>query len=191
MDKLRKEGGDPQESPLSLADILSGKGMPFEVDGRTFHIRQPTTEEYDDARLYEALVRKRLLAMPEIAELKKLPISDEYRAALEAYISWLEEQYESTDDQDRKETLASQIAAYRLMLDTYTLADEVAGQRAAVARDRYLTARLLCDADGNPMFDMNSPEDVKRWERLPMKIKDAARVAVHVMLEAVENAPFE
>jgi len=53
---------DPQET--TLAEILDGKGAPFTVDGATFLVRPPSTEEYDDAIAMERLMRRRWLADP-------------------------------------------------------------------------------------------------------------------------------
>jgi len=41
------------------------------------------------------------------------------------------------------------------------------------------------------MFDPNNPEDLERWERLPMRVKDEARLAIWEVLAAVRNAPFD
>jgi hypothetical protein len=177
---------------LSLADIMAGKGVPFVVDGKTLHIRQPTTEEYDDALWIQGVARRRALARPDIAALKGMPISDAERDLFERMIAAAEAAFEVAEEgSPQKKAMAERAAALRRVLETRTLADEVAEERAILERDRFLALRLICDENGEQMFDPNKPEDRARWERAPMRLKDAARRAIWEMLQAIESLPFE
>ena len=169
-------------APDPLADLLAGKGLPFDVDGVTFLIRQPTTEEYDDAMMLADLVRASFLASPEMADLKKQPASDDLLALAEELYAKAKE----TESQDEKQTLVRQAQE----LGRRTLADELAGRQASLKRDRWLTARLLCDADGNALFDTTKPDGIDAWEKLPLRVKEAARPVIWRLLTVIESLPF-
>jgi ABC-type nitrate/sulfonate/bicarbonate transport system ATPase subunit len=89
-----------------------------------------------------------------------------------------------------KDALLDRIAALQRTLDKRSLADELAGERALLARDRYLTQRLLQDEHGKPALDLRGPDFAQQWERLPLRVKDAARPAVWTVLGQVRQAPF-
>lgn len=180
---------DPQAT--NLADVLDGKGTPFTVDGATFLIRPPTTEEYDDAMAMERLVQKRWLADPALAPMKAEPCSDEERRVYQRMIDATERQfYEAEDGTALKDNLADRLASLQSALEGRTLAEELAGERSLLARDRYLTQRLLCDEKGKPVFDLRAPDFPERWEALPLRVKNAARPAIWVALGQVRQAPF-
>ena len=174
----------------TLTTVMDGAGVPFDAAGEQFTIRQPTTEEYDDALAIQNLVLRRTLALPELAELKLLPCSDEERASYEALIAAAELQFAEAPEGRQKEELVAEIARLEQALEKRTLADEIAGRRATTARDRWLTMRLLCDKDGRPVFDTKAADIGERWEALPMVVKDAARPAVWAVLAWVRTAPF-
>ena len=186
---------DPLEAFLegtpSLTEIMEGKGVPFWVDDRQFFIRPPTTEEYDQALLIQDLARARAMSQPEIQAVKDLPVSDGERQIMEARIAIAERAFEAAEDRRVKDLIAERLAFLRRQLETRTRADELADRYAVLKRDRWLTIRLLCDADGKQMFDPDNPEDLERWERLPMRVKDEARPAIWEALAAVRNAPFD
>jgi len=188
MGEIAGDGGD--DASLSLEEIIDGKGIPFEVGGRRFYIRHPSTEEHDQAILIEQMTRRKLLASPELQELKDVPISDEERAIYERMIERAEEEFEACPDDARKQALVDRIAYLRRMLESRSLADEIAEEHAVRVRDRWLTFRLVCDEDGNPMFDPRNPEDVERWDRMGVPFKEAARRAVWAMLQVMQTLPF-
>lgn len=163
----------------ALADMLAGKGLPFDVPMlavneagevaptvKRFYIRQPTTAEYDDAQmLYEQTERVyRGSALGQGA--KGIPIPE---ALAVAEIT--------TDPKQAKELRGLTADVYLARLD------------ARLRRDRFLTARLLCD-DNGPLFDVDTPEGIAAWDALPLTVKDAARPVVGRMLEAVNTLPF-
>lgn len=172
----------PTEPAPTLADLLLGKGLPFEVDGVQFYLRQPTTEEYDDAMMLADLVRTSFLASPEMVELRRQPASDE----LLALVGELREKAKKAATQEEKIQLIRQAEE----LGKRTLADELAGRQASLKRDRYLTARLLCDADGKALCDTTTPEGVEAWERVPLRVKEAARPVIWKMITVMESLPF-
>lgn len=65
-----------------INDLLNGDGLSFEVDGATFYIAQPTTEEYDDATFIQRLAYERAMALPEMEELLDVPATEG------AIVSW-------------------------------------------------------------------------------------------------------
>lgn len=179
------------DSPVTLADVMDGKGAPFVVGGVSFLIRPPTTEEYDDALAIERMVQRRWLSAPELQPLKEEPCSDAERATYELLIQDADRRFREAEDGSReKDVLLSRIASLQRALETRTLADETAGDRATLARDRYLTQRLIADENGVPLFDTKSKDFAAQWERLSISIKNAARPAVWAVLSQVRDAPF-
>jgi len=175
-----------------LTDLFGRSLLFFDVDGQTFAIRQPTPEEYDDAEHMRELAYKKALTRPEIQELRNQPCSDEERAAFESVIAQSEARFrELADDHPAKQQLAEEIAQLRQTLERRTLAEELAWNRGILARDRYLTGRLLCHADGTPYFNQRDEKVFQeQWRALPIKIKDAARVKIWQALALVREAPF-
>lgn len=180
---------DPQAT--TLADVLEGKGVPFVLDGATFLIRPPTTDEYDDAMAMERLVQRRWLNDPVIAAMKSEPCSDAERALYERMIESANRQFEeAADGSAEKDALADRVISLQRTLETRTLADELAGERALLARDRYLCQRLLCDEHGRQLLDPTSKDFPAQWEELALRVKNAARPAIWVALGQVRQAPF-
>ncbi len=180
---------DPQDT--TLAEILDGKGAPFTVDGATFLVRPPTTEEYDDAIAMERLMRRRWLADPALQAMKDEPCSQQEREMYESMIKDADKRFrEAEDGSAEKDALLDRIASLQRTLDKRTLADELAGERALLARDRYLTQRLLQDEHGKPVLDLRAADFAQQWERLPLRVKDGARPAIWTVLGQVRQAPF-
>lgn len=165
-----------------LAAMLENGGIEFEYDGQLFSIRQPTTEEYDDALMIEETVRQDVLTSGLLADLKDKP-----GAQSSALADMLEAEAEAETSPPKKRQLLDR--AERLRRNDS--AQEIANLRAHLARDRWLVARLLCDADGNQLIDPETTAGAAAWERLPMGLKDAARPAVWEVLEAVHTLPFD
>lgn len=175
-----------------LSEILAANSLPFTVDGRVYRIRPPTTEEYDDAVAVQAMVYRRWLSQPEVQDLASRPPSAEHRRVFEELIKEVEEQLDALPDDDlgRRRVLSLRLRRLRQELQDRTLAEEIAVERATLARDRWLCARLLCDEDGEPLLDPASEDFALQWERLPMEVKDAARPVIWRMLAQVATAPF-
>ncbi len=72
---------ETQEFDL-INSLLNGDGIPFVVNGETFHISQPTTEEYDQASFMQRLAYEKTMALPEMDELLDVPASES------AIVSW-------------------------------------------------------------------------------------------------------
>jgi hypothetical protein len=97
---------------------------------------------------------------------------------------------EAGDGSPEKEGLADRLAALQRAIEKRSLADEMAGDRALLARDRYLTQRLLCDEHGKQALNPRAVDFPEQWERLPLKVKNAARPAIWTALGQVRQAPF-
>ena len=70
-------------------------------------------------------------------------------------------------------------------------ADELASRRAAMIRDRWLVARLLRDADGEPLFDPNDEVSAREFQSAKwQRVKDAARPVVWRVLGIIRTVPF-
>jgi len=180
----RKRRADTAPMPravdwTALADMLAGKGIPLDVpmlvvdaagqvvaEVKRFYIRQPTTAEYDDAQmLYEQTERVYRGSALGLGA-KGIPVAEA-----------LAEAEHTVDPKYAKELRALTADVYLARLD------------ARLRRDRFLTARLLCDEAG-PLFDVDTPEGVAAWDALPLTVKDAARPVVWRMLEAMNTLPF-
>ena len=178
------------DNELTLADVMDGGPIPFWVDSQQFFIRQPTTEEYDDALTVQTITRKRLLALPEFAEMKDTPCSDAERAVFLSMIEAAETAFETTEDEAARDAMAERIASLQRQLENRTLADEMATDRAMLARDRFLCQRLLCGADGKPLLNPKARNFSEKWELVPLSVKDAARPAIWTAVAMVQQAPF-
>lgn len=172
-----------------LSDILLGPGLPFDVDGKTFYVRAPSPEEYDDAMSLQAAVRKRALATPEIAVMRELPASDEAARMIKEAIAETEQEIADTDDEEKTGVLKRRLDGLREVSAKRNLADEVAEERAILARDRWLTLRLLCDENSKPVVP---PGKVTRdsWALLPLQVRNAARPAIWIVLGMINDLPF-
>lgn len=191
-----------EEAPVvEMADVMDGNGVPFEVDGTNFYVRPPTTEEYDDALSIQDLVLHRMLAMPEIADLADTPCSEAERARYERWIKQAEKRFsEAAHGSTQRQAAADEVARLKRQIEARSLADEVASDRAVLARDRWLCMRLLCRADtdeagrvtcGAQVFDVRSPHIKVDWERPGwLRVKDAARPAIWILLAQVQQAPL-
>lgn len=173
------------------AAILDGHPVPCELDGQTFYVRQPLPEEWDDGMSLQETVRKRMLGLPEIRALREQPISDEERETLQAQVAAAQTLYEAAEPGRVRDKAARQLDALRRALEKHTLADEVANERAVLARDRFLALRLLQDGDGRPLFDTRA-KDLPEQLRQPgvLRLLEAARPAVWAALVMVQQAPF-
>lgn len=172
-----------------LSDILLGPGLPFDVDGKTFYVRAPSPEEYDDAMSLQAAVRKRALATPEIAAMRELPASDEAARMIKEALADTEQELADSEDEAKNEVLRRRLDGLREVSNKRNLADEVAEERAILARDRWLTLRLLSDENGKPIV---APGKVTRdsWALLPLQVRNAARPAIWVILGMINDLPF-
>lgn len=164
-----------------LSEWLHGKGIPFQVDGVAFSIRQPTTEEYDDAISLAQLTKVAVELSDQMADVRGKPVPDLERLADE-----LERM--AQDETNLPKQLDYMDRAKRLR--AWTVDQYLAQQRAVLARDRWLTARLLCNAEGEQMFDTTTAAGVAAWERLPLRVKNAAMPHVRTMLGVIEELPF-
>lgn len=180
---MTKTGIKPLPSKRAdvLAAMLDGGGISFEFSGALFTIRQPTTEEYDDALAVEEIARQSVLNSDAIVDLKGKP------GALSSMLADdIEAEAESEPSLPQKRKLLDK--AERLRKNDG--AQEIANQRAHLARDRWLAARLLCDSEGVQLVDPDTADGIVAWERLPMGLKNTARPYIWQMLEAINTLPF-
>jgi hypothetical protein len=174
----------------TLGAVMNGQPVPFEVDGQAFQVRQPTSEEYDDALNLQRLVYRTALAQPHIKALKQYQCTEAERANYERLIERIAADREASENEDKRAELAAERANLIEDLATRTLAEETASEQAILKRDRYLVGLLLCDADGEPVFDTSAKNFAAQWERLALRVKDAARPAIWIALGMVREAPF-
>lgn len=182
---------DVLEQTDTIAQALQGEPVWFDVDGVRWGIRHPSTEEYDDAVNIQNIVRRRVLLAPEVQELRGQPCSDDERETFEALIRATQDRIKGLAHGSLEQrNLLARLARLQKMLAERTLADEIADERALVARDRYLTMRLLVDEHGQQVFDIYDPKVKMAWDRFPMKVKNAARSAVWLVMQIIENIPL-
>jgi hypothetical protein len=179
------------DEEITLTEILGAEPVPFEVDGVRFYIRQPYAEEYDDAgALYDKAYAK-AMSDPDVKALKVEPCSDAERqmyvalAALDEAASG-----ELPEDSEERKAKLAEAGRLRKTAETRTAAEELAHDRALTVKERWLCLHLLCDANGNPVFDATSKQDLERWRRYSLKVKESARPAIRRALRLVNEAPF-
>src|SRR5512136_655492 len=94
--------------PTTLIAVMQGDMFPFEVDGVTFQIRQPTTEEYDDALNLQRLVYRSALAQPHIAALKEYPCTEAERANYERLLERIAADQEEAETEEKRQELEAE-----------------------------------------------------------------------------------
>lgn len=177
----------------TLADTLSPGPVSFEVGGRTYYVRPPTPEEYDEAITIFEIAKKRALASTELADLKDAPMSDEeketYKMAVEMTTERLKEVEAGTPEEERLLTTRARLME---IIETTSLAEELAAKRAVIKRDRWLTMRLLCRRNGSSIFDTNDPKSVEKFQtQVSPAIRQAAREHVVALLQGITDLPFD
>lgn len=181
------------EREPTLSEAMAGSRVPFSVRGTRYQIRQPTTEEYDDAMAVQRLWRAYWMAQPELQRLQELPCTDQEVSKYQIMIDQAQELFEELQEGDpRKAEMAKYVVNLQAALEGRTLAQETAANRATLARDRWLCQRLLEDEQGQPMVDTSQGyEEAKaQWESIPLGVKNASRPAIWRVLAMVEEAPF-
>lgn len=166
----------------------------FGVGGQEWAVRQPRCEERDDARAvyraYEALWRGK----PEVKALVELRASDEEVAVFDGALQAAQDMLARAEHPAHRDALKRRIAQLERQKQTWTRADEVVAERAALARDRWLTIRLLLEPDGTggwrQVFDPANPADAAKWEAFDDGVRDAARPALWAALRLAEDARF-
>lgn len=182
---------DVLEQTDTIAQALQGEPIWFDVDSVRWGIRHPSTEEYDDAVNIQNIMRRRTLLAPEAQELRGQPCSPDERETFEALIRATQDRLKGLAHGSLEQRhLLARLGRLQKMLAERTLADEIADERALVARDRYLTLRLLVDAAGEQVFDVYDPAVKRAWDKFPMKVKNAARSAVWLVMQVIENIPL-
>ena len=85
--------------------------------------------------------------------------------------------------------LTRRIEGLRELNTNRSLADEIAEERGILARDRWLTLRLLCDESGKPVVP---PGKVAKdsWALLPLRVRNEARPLIWTILSIVNDLPF-
>lgn len=181
--------------PGAVQALESGLGESFEADGALYWIDQPTTEEYDDAMAIEQMVMAHWRGQPEMAALAEQPVSDGERSLYRSLIEDANRRAsEARPGSATQQAAQEEAGRLQRTLAERSLADEVAGRRALLARDRYLCQRLLCDADGQRLLDWRTPGGARQsaaaWERISLRVKNAARPAIWRVIAGVRAAPF-
>lgn len=176
-----------------LTDAIGRPLLPFDVDGQLFHVRQPMPEEYDDGEMLKTLAYQKTLKQDYVQDVAAVPCSDGEKALFERVISDTQARFDALGDVENaalKDQLAAEIARLRNDITDRTLAEEFASDKATLARDRWLTMRLLLDENGKAIFDLAAKDFPEKWAKFPIKVKDAARVFIWHALSLVREAPF-
>jgi len=177
----------------SIPKVLSGEMIPFEANGTKYWIRQPLTEDLDEAEFIQRLIEKRTLLRPEVAELCAYPCTPEARTGFEFEIQKLETLYRDLDPKEvqRLSNLARRIADFRRRVESYNLGQELADERSILARDRFLCIILLCNEAGSQVIgDTSTKEGLQQWEDLDRSVKERARPAIWKVMRLVDELPF-
>lgn len=180
---------------ITPAAIVEGALLWFTVpsgdhEQRVF-LRIPTTEQIDEARYIERVTRRSYKARAEMEHLATLPVSPLKQAQYKREIAdWQRRFDEQEDGSTLKDEAADMLTFLQETLDHLTLADEECDRMASLARDRYLCFACLADEHGSRRF-AGKLEDSTAWEAIPMRVKDAARVPLQRVLEALVLLPFE
>lgn len=152
-----------------LADVLAAKPVPFDV--LVYELPPGASEP-------RAVTKRYYLAWPTTAQYDDAQML--YEVTERAYLA-------SGLLQDLRNVPASEIQHLNANLDQATLLARV---YAALKRDRWLVAQLLCDEQGRRLCDTSTPEGLQAWERLPLAVKDAARPVLWRMLDVIRDLPF-
>lgn len=178
----------PQPIALTVRQALAGKGVPFELEGRRFLIRQPAPEEYDDAMWQYRVARRLALAVANATGLASItvPLPD-----VQAVIDVMQAAIDATPSEEERANLRERLALFRRQARSMTMAEASANERANDAQMRRLIALLLCYEDGSQVIEDPDGEDGERqFALLPLPLLRAARTAVQEMLDALERLPF-
>lgn len=168
--------------------ILSGEPISIDVpvpswlqeEGVTeWKMRQPEDWVWDDGDLIYRAEFQRVQRIPEIARLANDPPSEGWQALRRIVLENAEQQIkelekleartpeQETDLLKHKDTLES-----IPQTDNWTLAKELAHERASKAREDYLMPRLIVDQYDKPLFAMDSDTGQKRWQRLGRDMRE-------------------
>lgn len=174
--------------------IVNAWPLRFRAGGQEWAVRQPLCEERDDARaiyrMYEAL----WTARPEIQLLADVKPSEDELTVIDRTIENAQELLAAAEHPAHKDALKRRIVALKRQRKSWNRAKEIVAERAALARDRWLTLRLLMEpteAGGwRQMFDPQDPADAAKWETLDDTVREAARPAIWQALRLVEDGHF-
>lgn len=154
-----------------LADVLAAKPVPFDV--LVYELPPGANEP-------RAVMKRYYLAWPTTAQYDDAQML--YEVAERAYLA-------SDLLRDLRGAPAPELQHLNLNADI-DQATLLARVYAALRRDRWLVAQLLCDEQGRRLCDTSTPEGLQAWERLPLAVKDAARPVLWRMLDVIRDLPF-
>lgn len=183
---------EDQDKP-TLTDAVGRALLSFEVNKKTFCIRQPLPDEYDDADALKTLTYNRTLAQDYVKDVADLPCSEGERMLFQLVQKNTQDKFDALDehaDPTLKDQLVTEIARLQGEVESRTLAQEFASDKATLTRDRWLTIRLLCDDQGKTIFDVHDKDFVAKWANFNLQVKDAARPVIWRALSLVREAPF-
>lgn len=176
----------PIETPYPLDD----KGEKFQ-----WFMEQPSDWLYDMAAAVREAAIAEAMAAPEIKAVEHLPPTDGWLARqaqskkqLEEKIAELQAREALTPEEDLE--LASLRSNLLALIDpaTYNRAKEIVAKRARLAYESYMIPRLLIDADGRKVFDLNTEDGNRRWKMVDKEVKDELRTPFYQVLLLVDTA---
>ena len=149
----------------TLEWLLSGKPVPFSIDGVEFALRQPKPIEVDRLQLQQTRAYDRALADYRADGLDKEPISDGLAETIRIYNETLEQTFQdaltSGDNEAAKRAASDMETAQRQW--PKSLAEERARDYARRAVARFITDTLL-DGDKTAWRELTAPDPLERTE---------------------------
>lgn len=158
--------------------------VPYPLDDRPadapWYMAQPEDWLFDLAQAVREAAVAEAYALPEIQAVNSLPPTAGWIAkqvySRQATIDRLAELDAKGDGLLPEEDLErANLKEYLLRIidpEKYTRADEIVNRRARKAIEGWLMPRLIVDAAGKPLFNMNTPEGQRRWLQLGRDTKD-------------------
>lgn len=162
-------------------------GEPIEIDAKyplddktQWFMRQPPDWLADMADVARQAAIDKVMAMPEIEDLKAMPPTEDWIANQErliaenkARIAELEANPSRTAEEDLELALNKDLDVRYYRPENYSRAMQRARSAGQRAYDNYLLPRLVVDAKGKMLFDTNTKDGAGRWNRLKDKDKES------------------
>lgn len=196
--------GKPIEILEGVPDYLTERGI------TAWYMAQPSPELYDDGQMVYLAKRMLALNQSDVAQLAKLPPTSEWTEQQKASIERLDAQiaelvairdaaageWQGEDDPPATIGLTPE-QAYQLQtligwkmtaeetLTKATRADEIVGERASKARAEYMMPHLIVDKDGALIFDVETDDGRREWQRLTLRKRAVLRTYLSEALALV------
>ena len=159
-------------------------------------MQQPSDWLYDTASAVREAAEAELLADPSMKALKSMPPSDDWLERQQLAIETTKEEIKKLTDkgkarmpEDDIELAKQQDYLERLIQPRdYSRAEELALKRGKKAFETWLIPRLIVDAKGNQLFDVDTEAGRALWDALGMTVKAQLRVPFYYAVNLVMTA---